>query len=449
MNRSKKQEVRSKKNYALFVLVSCVLLLTSYVSAQSQVYVLKFSGPIGPVSADYIISGIDKAEADGALGVVLKLDTPGGLDESMREIIQRIFSSKVPVITYVSPSGARAASAGVFITLASDFAVMAPGTNIGAAHPVSVGGKEVSPEMQEKITNDAASYIISIAEKRNRNKKWAEQAVRKSISVSADEAVRLKVIDFIATDDADLFAKLDSVLILSKKGISGKSALIRPGDALRFASAQTKEISMNARQRFLLFLTNPNIAYILLMLGVYGLFFELQSPGAVFPGVVGAICLILAFYSLHLLPTNYAALALIGVAIIFFILEIYITSYGFLTIGGVMALFLGSILLFQSPAPYFRLAMPIIITTVIITALFFMWIIGMAIRAHKKKVTTGKEGLLLEIGIATSDLDPEGMVMIHGELWSAESPEEKITKGEKVKVIKVEGMKLFVKRSGQ
>jgi len=408
----------------------------SNVNAEPSVYVLKFSGPIGPVSTDYIISGIDKAEATGALGVVLKLDTPGGLDESMREIIQKIFSSKVPVITYVSPAGARAASAGVFITLASDFAVMAPGTNIGAAHPVSVGEKQVSPEMQEKITNDAASYIISIAEKRNRNKAWAEQAVRKSVSVSATEAVKLNIVDFIANNDANLFKKLDSVIAIRSKTVPGK-----------FATAPIQEFPMNARQRFLLFLTNPNVAYILLMLGIYGLFFELQSPGAIFPGVIGAICLILAFYSFHMLPTNYAALALIGVAIIFFILEVKIASHGLLTIGGIASLVLGSILLFQSPAPYFRLAIQTIIAVVIFSVVFFGWIIGMAIRAHTRKVTTGKEGLLLETGIATTDLDLEGMIMIHGELWSAESTEGKINKGEKVKVVKVEGMKLLVKRN--
>jgi membrane-bound serine protease (ClpP class) len=435
MLRGRKQVVISRKNCVLLVIASCLLCLSSYVFAQSQVYVLKFSGPIGPVSSDYIISGIEQAEAAGAIGVVLKLDTPGGLDESMREIIQKIFNSKVPVITYVYPSGARAASAGVFITLASDFAVMAPGTNIGAAHPVSVGGKEVTPEMQEKITNDAASYIVSIAEKRNRNKKWAEQAVRQSVSVSSTEAAKLNVVDFIARDDADLFTKLDSVLAQREKA-----------DSIKFVSAQKKEIPIGARQKFLLFLTNPNVAYILLMLGVYGLFFELQSPGAIFPGVIGAVCLILGFYSLHLLPTNYAALALIGVAIIFFILEVYVTSYGLLTIGGVVALTLGSLLLFQSPAPYFRLAVPVIVAAVVLTVLFFALIIGLAIRAHKKKVTTGKEGLLLEVGIAETDLKLEGTIMIHGELWQAESVEGEIQKGEKVKVTAVEGMKLMVSK---
>ncbi len=410
---------------------------------QTTIYILKFAGPIGPISSDYIVSGIERAETDNASAVVIKLDTPGGLDESMREIIQKIMNSKVPVITYISPSGARAASAGVFITLASDYAVMSPGTNIGAAHPVSVGGKEISQEMAEKITNDAASYIISIAEKRNRNKEWAEQAVRKSLSISADEAVKTRVVDFIADDDASLFRKLDSIR-MSRMTTNESNAQF-----VKFADIRKIRYDMNVRQRFLLFLTNPNIAYILMMLGIYGLIFELKSPGAIFPGVVGAICLILGAYSLRMLPTNYAGLALIAVAIVLFILEIYITSYGFLTIGGIVSLTLGSFLLFQSPVSYFRLAIPVILTTVIVTALFFIWIIGMAVKAHKKKVTTGKEGILLEIGNAQTDLDPEGMIMIHGELWKAESIDGKINKGEKVQVVVVKGMILQVKRSSR
>ena len=442
---------KSLKHVLHVGLIFCVLIFAFCIipkaDATPQVYILKFAGLIGPVSADYIVSGIEQAEANNALALVLKLDTPGGLDESMREIIQKIFSSKIPVITYVSPSGARAASAGVFITLASDIAVMAPGTNIGAAHPVSVSEKQITPEMQEKITNDAASYIVSIAEKRNRNKEWAEQAVRKSVSVSADEAMNLHIIDFIATDDANLFAKLDSILTLKKSEIGGKLALFRIADTMHFTTAQTKEIPLNSRQRFLLFLTNPNVAYILLMLGIYGLFFELQSPGAIFPCVVGVLSIILAFYSLHMLPTNYAALALIGAGILCFILEVKVTSHGILTIGGITALILGSLFLFQSPAPYYRLAIPTIIITVILTALFFIWVIGLAIRAQRKKVTTGKEGLLSEIGVVQTDLDLEGMIMIHGELWTAESLEDKINKGEKVKVISIEGMKLRVKRN--
>ncbi|MBS4015469.1 MAG: nodulation protein NfeD [Candidatus Latescibacteria bacterium] len=422
--------------YFWFFIFNFTFASTTNVKNTASIYILQFAGPISPVSAEYIITGIDKAEDAQALGILLKLDTPGGLDESMRDIIQRIFRSKIPVITYISPSGARAASAGVFITMASDIAVMASGTNIGAAHPVSVGGREVPSEMQDKIVNDAVSYIVSIAEKQNRNREWAEQAVRKSASVSAAEAVKLKVVDFIADTETELYAKLDSVLVQRK--IIDKS---------EFAGATKKEIPMTARQRFLLFLTNPNVAYILLMLGVYGLFFELQSPGAIFPGAVGSISLLLGLYSLRLLPTNYTGLALIGLAVIFFILEVYITSFGLLTIGGISSLILGSLLLFQSPIPYFRLALSVIIAAAILTVLFFSIVVGLAIRVHKKKVTTGREGLIQKIGVATTDLDLEGTVMIHGELWNAISVDGKVNKGEKVVVIKVEHMQLTVKRS--
>ncbi|MEO0076688.1 MAG: nodulation protein NfeD [candidate division WOR-3 bacterium] len=422
-------------------LITATLLFYSFVASASEtnnnyVYILKFTGPIGPISADYIISGIEQAEKDNAIGIIIKLDTPGGLDDSMREIIQKIFNAKIPVVIYIYPSGARAASAGVFITLAGNIAVMASGTNIGAAHPVSIGGKEIPQEMKEKVVNDAVSYIISIAEKRNRNKKWAEQAVRQSVAISANEAIKLNVVDFIADHDTELYQKLDSIAIVNNKKLP----------VAGWQTAIKKELTMNARQKFLLFLTNPNIAYILLMLGIYGLIFELQSPGAIFPGAIGAICLILGTYSLHLLPTNYAGLALIGFAIILFILEIYITSYGLLTIGGIITLILGSILLFQSPAPYFRLAKPVLIITIIVTALFFIWIISLAIKAHQKKVTTGKEGLIAATGVAQTDLAPEGTILIHGELWTALSVEDKIKKGEKVIVVAIDGMKLHVKK---
>ncbi|MCX7785214.1 MAG: nodulation protein NfeD [candidate division WOR-3 bacterium] len=403
--------------------------------SQPNIYLLKFSGPIGPVSADYIIDGINEGEDKGAIAVIIKLDTPGGLDESMREIVQRFFQAQLPIIVYVAPAGARAASAGVFITMSADVAVMADGTNIGAAHPVSVGGGEVASEMKEKITNDAVSYLVAIAEKRNRNKRWAEEAVRKSSSLSAREALKLGVIDFIANSDQELITKLDSVF--SARGVRHQMPV---------TSARIINYNLSPWQRFLLFLTNPSVAYILLMLGVYGLFFELQSPGTIFPGAIGALCLILAFYSFRLLPTNYAGLALIGIAILFFILEVYITSYGLLSLGGIVSLIVGSLLLFQSSAPYFRLSLSLIIAVVVLTLIFFGFIIGFAIRAHKKKVTTGKEGLVDEIGSATTDLNLEGTVKVRGELWNAESIDGKINQGEKVKIVKVDGMTLKVKR---
>lgn len=423
-------------NLSQILVLICILLIASNCFSQPSVYLLKFSGPISPVSAEYIIDGINQAEAKGAIGVIIKLDTPGGLDESMREIVQRFFQAKIPIIVYIAPAGARAASAGVFLTMAADIAVMADGTNIGAAHPVAIGG-ETSAEMKEKITNDAVSYLVAIAEKRNRNKKWAEDAVRKSSSISAREAVKLSVIDFMANSDEELLSKLDSVI--AHKKIDDK--IIKE----KFVSSRIVPYNLSGRQKLLLFLTNPSVAYILLILGIYGLFFELQSPGTIFPGAVGAICLILAFYALRLLPTNYAGLALIGVAMIFFILEVYITSYGLLSIGGILALVIGSLLLFQSSAPYFRLSLGLILVVVVLTLIFFSFIISFVIRAHKRKVTTGKEGLIDEIGIATTDLSLTGTVKVHGELWNAESLDGKINQGEKVKVVSVDGMTLKVK----
>ncbi|MDH5186116.1 MAG: nodulation protein NfeD [candidate division WOR-3 bacterium] len=405
-------------------------------ATNNEVWVLRFSGPIGPVSAKYITNGVEKANDAKAECLILEMDTPGGLDESMREIIQAILQSAIPVITYVYPSGARAASAGVFITLASHVAAMAPGTNIGAAHPVAMGGKEMDEEMKEKVTNDAAAYIKSIAEKRQRNMKWAEDAVRKSVSATEKEALKLRVIDLVAGSLEELIEKLDK----RKVKLDGKEII------LQTASAKIKKVGMTPVQRFLYLLTNPNIAYILLLLGIYGLFFELQNPGAIFPGVVGGICLILAFYSLQLLPVNYAGLALIVLAIIMFILEIKVTSYGLLTIGGIAALFFGSILLFESPVPFFRPSILLIAAAAIITAAFFALIVGLGIRAHLRKPITGKEGLVNEIGFAQTDLNPSGVVMVSGELWSAESGSGEIKKNEKVKVVEVKGMNIKVEK---
>ena len=405
-------------------------------ATNNEVWVLRFSGPIGPVSAKYITNGVEKANDAKAECLILEMDTPGGLDESMREIIQAILQSAIPVITYVYPSGARAASAGVFITLASHVAAMAPGTNIGAAHPVAMGGKEMDEEMKEKVTNDAAAYIKSIAEKRQRNMKWAEDAVRKSVSATEKEALKLRVIDLVAGSLEELIEKLDK----RKVKLDGKEII------LQTASAKIKKVGMTPVQRFLYLLTNPNIAYILLLLGIYGLFFELQNPGAIFPGVVGGICLILAFYSLQLLPVNYAGLALIVLAIIMFILEIKVTSYGLLTIGGIAALFFGSILLFESPVPFFRPSILLIAAAAIITAAFFALIVGLGIRAHLRKPITGKEGLVNEIGFAQTDLNPSGVVMVSGELWSAESVSGEIKKNEKVKVVEVKGMNIKVEK---
>lgn len=433
---------KSRVNFSILVLVICLWLGLGYgqsdqvPEAHNEIWVLRFAGPIGPVSAKYITDNIERSNKAKAGCLILEMDTPGGLDESMREIIQAILQSSIPIVTYVYPSGGRAASAGVFITLASHVAAMAPGTNIGAAHPVAMGGKEIDSVMKDKVTNDAAAYIKSIAEKRKRNVKWAEDAVRKSVSATEQEALKLKVIDLVANSLEELIEKLDN----RKVKFDGKEAI------LQTASASVKKVSMTPVQRFLYLLTNPNIAYILMLLGIYGLFFELQNPGAIFPGVVGGICLILAFYSLQLLPVNYAGLALIILGIIMFILEIKVTSYGLLTIGGIAALFFGSIILFESPVPFFRPSIFLIAAAALITAAFFALIVGLGIRAHLRKPTTGKEGLVNEIGIAQNDLNPTGIVMVSGELWSAESISGEIKKDEKVKVVQVKGMNIKVEK---
>ncbi len=404
--------------------------LFSTLLSGEEVLLLKFTGVVGPVSAKYITSGIERAEREGAECIIIEIDTPGGLDESMRVITKAILSSSVPVISYVYPSGARAASAGVFIVMASHIAAMAPGTNIGAAHPVAMG-KEMSKEMKEKVTNDAVAYIKSIAQKRGRDKRWAEDAVRRSISSTEKEALKKGVIDIIASSLDELLEKLDG------RRIGGK--------VLHTKGARVKYIGMNWIQRFLSILTNPNIAYIFLLLGIYGLFFELQNPGAILPGVAGGICLILAFYSLHLLPVNYAGLALILLAIIMFIMELKIVSHGLLTLGGITSFILGSLILFESPEPYFRLSLSVIIIAAIVTVVFFIIIIGFVIRTHLKKPVTGQEGLIGMEGMARTDIMEGGVVMVRSELWQAES-RERIKKGEKVRVVGIRGMKLKVEK---
>lgn len=430
--------------YCSFVIVCFLLLglnlnysqIAESPALNNDVWRLKFSGPIGPISAKYIISGIEQANKEKAQFLVLEMDTPGGLDESMREIIKTILSSSIPVVSYVYPSGGRAASAGVFIMFASHIAVMAPGTNMGAAHPVSIGGNPIDSVMKDKVTNDAAAYIKSLAHQRNRNEEWAEKAVRQSVSITETEALKLGVIDLIARSLEELIQKLD------KREVKIDNHQL----ILQTASAKVKNYDMSSTQRFLYLLTNPNIAYILLMLGIYGLFFELQNPGAIFPGVIGGICLILAFYSLQMLPVNYAGLALIILGIIMFILEIKIMSHGLLTIGGIASLFFGSLLLFQSPLPFFRPSIVLLAAVAIITAIFFGLIVGLGIKAHLRKPTTGKEGLIGEIGVAQDDLNPDGMVLVDGELWSAESISGEIKKDEKVRVVEIKGMKIKVEK---
>lgn len=399
--------------------------------------VLSYDGVVNPVMAEFLADGLAASKARGDAVVVIEMDTPGGLDTSMRLIIKDILASEIPVVVYVAPTGARSASAGVFITLAAHVAAMAPGTNIGAAHPVAMGGGEVDEEMNAKMTNDAAAYIRSIAEKRGRNVEWAERAVRESVSATETEALALGLIDLVVPDLPALLSALDGRTV---ETATGKTVLKTGG-------ARVDRIEMDTRLKILQALSNPNVAYILMMLGIYGLIFELSSPGSILPGVVGAICLILAFYSFQTLPINYAGLLLILLAIVLFIAEIKVMSYGLLTVGGVISLVLGSLMLVKTDVPFMRVSWTVILPTAIATAAFFLLAVGMGLKAHHRRPAMGVEALVGAGGEARTVLSPRGQVFVHGELWEARA-EESIVKGEPIEVTAVEGLTVVVKKKG-
>lgn len=399
---------------------------------------IDINGAISPASASFIKRAITKAEHENAQCLIIHLNTPGGLLKSTRQIVTDILDSPIPVIVYVYPSGAHAGSAGVFITMAAHIAAMAPGTNIGAAHPVSMQGN-MDTIMNDKATNDAAAFIRTIAEKRNRNMEWPEEAVRKSVSITSTEAKAINVIDLIAVDDKELLEDID-----------GKTLPVRTGTkTISTKNASVTNIGMSTLERFLDLLSDPNIAYILMMLGFYGLLFELYSPGAIFPGVIGGICLILGFYAMHTLPINYAGLALIIFGIILLLLEIKVTSYGMLAIGGVISLLLGSFFLLDtdSTLAFMKISWTVIVTTTLVSAAFFLFVGWMGVMAQKSKPVSGSEALVGLVGQALTDLAPTGMVMVHGESWSAESQSGMIRKGNSVIVTGISGLKLFVQPS--
>lgn len=425
-----------KRTLAFLTFLSLFLSVPLFSQEQKKdVLVITVSGVINPASAEYIGKSIKRANEQKSEAVVIELDTPGGLDTSMRDIVKNIIGSEVPVIVYVSPSGARAASAGVFITLAAHVAAMSPGTNIGSAHPVGVGEK-MDKVMSEKVTNDAAAYIKSLAERTGRNSKWAEDAVRKSVSATEAEALKEKIIDIVSKDLNALLLTIDGRKV---KTVMGEKIL-------KTANANVVREEMSLRHKILNVITDPNVAYMLMLLGFYGLFFELTNPGAIFPGVMGGICLILAFYAFQTLPVNYAGLLLIILAIILFLLEIKIISHGVLTIGGVIAMLLGSLMLFESQGPFMKLSLFLILPAVIVTALFFTVVVGLAYRAYKRKPVTGSEGLIGMEGIANTDITKDsGMVLLHGEIWSAYS-DETISRGEKIVVELVLGLRVKVRK---
>ena len=420
--------------FAFIALIFISVVSWSSINAQT-VYTITVDGAISPASSDYIHEAIITANEANAQCLIIFLNTPGGLLKSTRMIVSDFLGAPIPVIVYVAPGGAQAASAGVFITLAAHIAVMAPGTNIGAAHPVTLGDQQDSI-MLEKTTNDAAAFIRTISEKRNRNVKWAEDAVRKSISITETEALRENVIDTIAANLNELLTMIHGTTVETSRGTT----------ILQTREASIVTIEKSFQQKILEILSDPNIAYILLMLGIYGLLFELYNPGAILPGIVGFICLVLAFYSMHTLPINYAGLALILFAIVLFILEIKVVSHGLLTIGGVVALALGSIMLIQKESflEFAVISWEIIVTTIVLTVLFFAFAIGMGIKAQRKKPTTGMQGIIGETGEAMSDLRPEGSVKIHGEIWNAVSLDGVIKRGTKITVAEADKLVLKV-----
>lgn len=440
----------SKPQSVLSFLLLVGLLANLPVAAQAQerqVNVITVDGVISPVTADYIDFEIRRAEQEGAEVLVIKLDTPGGLMQAMRSIIKTELGSEVPVVMYVAPSGAQCASAGVFISYAAHIFAMAPGTNVGSASPVTLGGggmpgsqadSSESSTMMRKVTNDAVAQIKSLAAQRGRNSEWAESAVREAANITETEALGLNVINYISPS-------LDSLL----HQINGDTVTVASGPTVIHTSQpRIVEYEKNLRYKILDAISHPNVAYILMMLGFYGLFFELSNPGSIFPGVVGAICIILAFFAFQVLPINYAGIALIVLAIILFIAETQVPSFGLLTVGGIIAMIIGSLMLIDTPEPFFRVTWGAIVPMVLTTALFFLFAIGLALRAHRSKPTTGVEGLIGEVGTAETAIHHTGTVSVHGETWSALS-DRPIPAGSRIKIIDVHQMKLNVEADSQ
>ncbi len=423
------------------IVLSCLLLLwlagpgfSEKKETPRRVVILGLQEAITPLTAAKVREALKRAEELEAEALIIELDTPGGLVTTTRKIVKMILNAEVPVVVYVYPPGAQAASAGTFITLAAHVAAMAPGTNIGAAHPVTMGQK-MDEEMAKKAENDLAAFARSLANLRGRNADWAEKAVRESVSITAEEALKLKVIDLVAESLSDLLTALEG----------RKVQLLRREAVLHTKGAQIIRIKEDLRSRILRLITNPNIAYILLMLGLAGIYFELSHPGAILPGVVGALCLILAFYAMHILPVNYAGLLLIFLAGLLFFLEIKITSYGLLALAGFISLVLGSLMLFGKNPSGLKVAYEVLIPVLASMAFFFSGVTYLAVKAVRKKPTTGQEGLIGERGRTISAVGPQGgQVFVHGEIWQARSKEE-IPPGEEIIVVRMDGFTLEVK----
>ena len=422
--------------FNLLIIALPLILLTVPPVAQAEPFVAlaTYDGVINPVSAEYLHDALAWAEENGAQALIVALNTPGGLDTSMRLIIKDLTGATIPVVVYVSPSSGRAASAGVFITMAAHVAAMAPGTNIGAAHPVNMGGGEMDNTMKEKVENDSVAYIKSIAQQRGRNAAWAEDAVRKSASVTEREALKLKVIDLVAEDMPALL-----------KQLAGRTINLPSGPTvLKTTGATVREFPMGLRLEWLKAISDPNIAYLLMTIGTIGIIAELYSPGAILPGIVGAISLILAFYSFQSLPVNYAGVLLFLLGIVFFVLEASVTSYGLLAIGGVISMLLGSVMLIKTDAEFLRISWSVIVPVVTLAALFAFVIVGLGMKAMRRRPMTGREEMVGLVGIVKTALVPQGQLAVRGELWEAVS-DQPLRPGDEAEVTGVDGLRLRVK----
>ncbi len=400
-------------------------------------YTCNIEGIIDPSTANYLGKCLEKSQEEGS-GLIILMDTPGGLETSMREIIKTILNTAAPVIVFVYPDGARAASAGVFIIYASDIAVMVPGSNIGAAHPVNLGGEQqISEEMMEKVVNDSVSFIRSLASLHDRNADWAEKAVRESDSITADKALELGVIDFISSDLKELMEKVDGKIINKQKNTF----------VLNTSNAVTEEIEMSFISKFLHIISNPNIAYLLFIIGIFGIIYEFSQPGLGISGAIGVLFIILGLYSFSILPINYAGLGLIILAIILFILDIKLNLGGILSILGIISMLIGSFLLIDTGAPYLKIAKTLIICVTIVISGLIIIVIRAVYKAHKKKPVTGKSGMIGETAITLETSNPDGQIKIGGEIWNAISKnKKKINKGEHVIIISIKGLTLFVQK---
>ena len=427
-----------KKKCFILLLLAAAILSSSLLNAK-DVYTVRVNGAINPPVAGFLRESLESAAKKDAEAIVIIIDTPGGLDTSMREIVKEIMDSGVPVVVYVAPSGARAASAGAIILLSSHIAAMAPGTNAGAAHPVSIGGEKADKTSIKKAVKDAEAYSKSIAIKRKRNVDWAAKAVTESASITAKDALAGNVIDIVAESIDDLLAQTDNRAVETKRGKT----------VLRTKGARVVEMPMPFKYRFLSYISDPNVAYILMMIGIYGILFEFYSPGAIFPGVMGGISLILALYAFQAIPISFAGLALILLGIVFFILEVKIISHGALGIAGIISIVIGSVMLIDLPANVLSISYKTIIVVAVVSAIFVFGILSYAVKAQLSKVRTGIEGLVGEQGMARTEISAggKGKVSVHGELWKAVS-DEAVRQGDEIVVTAVEHLVLKVKKKG-